>query len=46
MSSWLEHNRQHGRVTEADREIEQNVLKYQIGGIRPRARHLVAPQGH
>lgn len=45
VSSWLEHNRQHGRVTEADKEIEENVLKYQVDGVRPRARHLVAPQG-
>jgi predicted MFS family arabinose efflux permease len=43
VESWLEHERQHHRVTEADISIEQNALQYTLQPERPRARHLVAP---
>jgi MFS family permease len=40
--SWVEHLRQHERVTNADRAIQQRVNAYHVGGDRPRASHLVA----
>jgi len=39
--SWVEHLRLHGRVTNADRIIEQAVRRFQIGG-EPKATHLIA----
>jgi branched-subunit amino acid transport protein len=39
--SWLEHLRQHERVTNADRVLERAVLRFQIGG-EPRTTHLLA----
>lgn len=38
--SWAEHLRQHERATQADRELEQRVLKYTRG--QPKVRHLVS----
>jgi quinol monooxygenase YgiN len=40
VSSWAEHLRQHERMTEADREVEERLQRY----IRhdPRVRHLVS----
>jgi len=43
VESWLEHERQHHRVTEADIEIENKVMQYHLGKRRPIARHLIAP---
>lgn len=43
VESWLEHERQHHRVTEADRELEAEVMQYSLDPERPRARHLLAP---
>jgi quinol monooxygenase YgiN len=42
VESWAEHLRQHARVTEADREIEDRVIAFHIGGGRPRTTHLIA----
>jgi MFS family permease len=39
--SWIEHLRLHHRVTNADRDIEQSVRRFQIGG-EPKTTHLVA----
>jgi MFS family permease len=39
--SWLEHLRQHQRVTRADRALEQAVLGFQIGE-GPKTTHLVS----
>jgi MFS family permease len=39
--SWVEHERLHERVTKADRLLEQEVLKFQIGGTPPRTTHLI-----
>jgi MFS family permease len=39
VESWLEHLRQHTRVTQADREIEERVRRLAIG--EPRIRHMV-----
>jgi len=40
--SWAEHLRQHGRVTKADKEIEDDVLAYHVGTSPPRVSHLIA----
>ena len=44
VESWLEHERQHHRVTEADQAAEQKVMQYHLGETRPVARHLIAPK--
>ncbi|MGA2186947.1 MAG: MFS transporter [Steroidobacteraceae bacterium] len=38
--SWLDHLRQHRRVTQADRQLEAGVRRYQIGG-EPKTTHLI-----
>ena len=40
MSSWGEHLRQHDRMTQADRELEENVQRYIRGS--PTVRHLIS----
>lgn len=42
-ASWLEHLRQHERVTVADQEIEVRVRGFQTGGVPVRIVHLVPP---
>ncbi|MBK8174281.1 MAG: MFS transporter [Rhodospirillales bacterium] len=41
--SWLDHLRQHARVTQADRVVEQAVRHHHRGPDLPRVRHLLAP---
>ena len=41
--SWLEHLRQHERVTKADRDVERNVRRFQIGD-GPKTTHLIGAQ--
>jgi predicted MFS family arabinose efflux permease len=41
IASWLEHLRQHERVTEADRPTEEAVRRFQIGPTPPRVTHLI-----
>jgi hypothetical protein len=41
--SWLEHLRQHQRVTKTDRLLEQAVRRFQIGD-GPKATHLIGVQ--
>lgn len=41
--SWLEHLRQHERVTEADRDVEWNVRRFQVGE-GPKTTHLIGAQ--
>lgn len=43
VDTWLEHERQHHRVVEADLEIEAKVMQYTLDQKRTRARHLIAP---
>jgi hypothetical protein len=40
--TWAEHLRQHGRVTVADRDVEERILALQAGGERPRVIHYIA----
>jgi len=43
VESWIEHLRQHERVTRADRECEETARQFHIGTEAPRIRHLIAP---
>lgn len=40
--SWLEHQRQHHRVTHADQETQASVRRYHKGTEPPLVRHLIA----
>jgi len=42
VESWAEHLRQHERVTLADREIEERVLRFHRGKNEPRVTHYLA----
>ncbi|HYY99595.1 MAG TPA: MFS transporter, partial [Pyrinomonadaceae bacterium] len=42
VDSWGEHRRQHGRLTEADREVEERAQSFQLGGSPPKISHLIA----
>lgn len=43
VDSWLEHLRQHERVTNADRAREEAVRRFQTGGP-PKITHFIAPE--
>jgi MFS family permease len=42
LDSWIEHLRQHERVTQADRKSQALVHRFQVGGA-PKVTHLIAP---
>lgn len=42
VESWLEHLRQHDRVTVSDRTIQERVLRFHIVGTPPLVSHLIA----
>lgn len=42
VASWLEHLRQHDRVTEADRAVQARVNELHVGRSRPLVRHWIA----
>jgi len=42
VESWAEHLRQHTRITEADRKIEERVFAFHLGDGPPEATHLIA----
>jgi quinol monooxygenase YgiN len=42
VESWGEHLRQHTRITEADRKIEEQAFSFHLNGGPPEARHLMA----
>ena len=42
VESWIEHLRQHERVTVADRDVSEQVRRFHIGSEPPRVTHLVA----
>jgi MFS family permease len=46
LESWLQHLRQHERVTASDKPIEERVRQFHLGSEPPRVSHLVpaAPQ--
>jgi hypothetical protein len=41
--SWLEHLRQHERVTHADRALQEAVRRFDLDGS-PKVTHLIAAQ--
>jgi Transmembrane secretion effector len=41
LDSWIEHLRQHERVTHADRELQERVNRFQVDGV-PKVTHLIA----
>jgi predicted MFS family arabinose efflux permease/quinol monooxygenase YgiN len=43
VESWLEHLRQHERVTNADRIIQESLLQFQLAGA-PKVAHLIAAE--
>lgn len=43
VASWLEHKRQHDRVTHDDRLGQDRLRHYHLGDAAPRVRHLIAP---
>jgi MFS family permease len=45
VASWLDHLRQHGRVTNADRALE-DVVRNLDAGAGPNTTHLIAPRLH
>lgn len=44
VESWLEHLRQHDRVTNADRVQQEAVARYLLGDQPPLVRHFVTPR--
>ena len=42
VKSWVEHLRQHERVTYADQDIEERAYAFHLGPGRPVVHHLVA----
>ncbi|MDX3775428.1 MFS transporter [Chromatiaceae bacterium AAb-1] len=45
VQSWLEHLRQHHRVTRADEDLQSAMLAFHLGPDKPRVDHFVAPRG-
>jgi len=45
VESWLEHLRQHERVTTVDGSVEENVRQFHVAGAPPVVSHLVAVDG-
>lgn len=43
VSSWLEHERQHRRVTKYDQDLQQAVRAFHSGVDAPRVTHLITP---
>jgi hypothetical protein len=44
LESWLDHLRQHERVTETDRCLQERVSSFHRGGSPPKVIHLIADQ--
>lgn len=43
VESWLEHLRQHERITADDRKLQARAARFHRGGDRPRVNHHLAP---
>ena len=41
VESWIEHLRQHERVTVTDRALEERVHAFHKGGTRPKVSHFI-----
>ena len=42
VESWIEHMRQHERITVADREVEERARRYHLGPAPPAVSHFIA----
>ena len=42
VESWLEHLRQHERITVADRTVQEGIRRFHSGGTPPAVTHLIA----
>jgi MFS family permease len=42
VESWMEHLRQHERVTASDRAVEERIRRFHVGGTPPVVTHLIA----
>jgi hypothetical protein len=42
VASWLEHQRQHQRVTSADQDLQARLTQFHRGASPPVVRHLIA----
>ena len=45
VETWIEHLRQHERMTVADRSIEEKAFSFHAGGERPQVQHLIYAYG-
>jgi MFS family permease len=45
VETWMEHRRQHERMTKADRVIEEKAFAFHVGSDRPRVQHLIYAYG-
>jgi MFS family permease len=45
VETWVEHKRQHERMTVADRSIEEKAVSFHKGGARPQVSHLIYAYG-
>jgi MFS family permease len=45
VETWMEHRRQHERMTVADRNIEEQAFAFHIGDARPQVHHLLYAYG-
>jgi MFS family permease len=45
VETWMEHRRQHERMTVADRVIEDRAFSFHLGDDRPRVEHLIYAYG-
>jgi MFS family permease len=45
VETWMEHRRQHERMTVADRDIEEQAFAFHIGDGRPQVHHLLYAYG-
>lgn len=46
VESWAEHLRQHKRVSNADADLQQEVMRFHMGPDRPVVRHLLTVEKH
>jgi len=44
VDSWAEHERQHGRLTKADREVEERVQRFHLGKLPLKISHFIAAE--
>jgi MFS family permease len=46
VESWAEHLRQHKRVSNADADLQQEVIRFHVGPDRPLVRHFLTVEKH